>query len=141
MRLRIIPAQASRTDGIEEFRHLVENFRIVLEGLETVRKTPRYKKPDSVLGRELEAEAPEISRRVLPDVDDDIVNGTHRAPDQFVLLVRRSLEMHPAQRAGLLVERHIALDEPGSQAFRREFFFAEGTREKPPLVFTAFQFY
>jgi hypothetical protein len=74
----------------------------------------------------------------VPNIDRDVVDRADRAGHQLDLGVRRVLEMHPAQRPGLVGVRDVALDDTRVQAARLELFPSPGPSKEPTLVRDAF---
>ena len=75
------------------------------------------------------------SRRIGSEVDNDVVNGSPRAANQFSFFVGSDLVVHAPQRSFLPVEGHAALGQPWIKAIFHKLPLAPGAGEKSPLIF------
>jgi hypothetical protein len=82
---------------------------------------------------------PAEGRRIRAQVDNNVVDGTSGAADQFGFLVGLCLVVHAANRTPLKTERGVELQHVGIQAMLDELFAAPGTREITPLILHLFQ--
>jgi len=76
----------------------------------------------------------EITRRIGPDVDYDIKNGSLNATQQLNFAVRSALVMHTSQSSPTSRVRNTVLRIVGLKAARRELFNAERPSEKASIV-------
>lgn len=85
------------------------NFARISQCLEAVGKPVRYVKLAAVAFRKLNTMVFQIRRGTGPNIDNHVVDGAARTSNQLDFAMRRSLEMHAANRAGSGVKRGTAL--------------------------------
>lgn len=73
--------------------------------------------------------------RIESQVNDYIVNRSHRASHQLGFFVELDLIVHPAQSAFSLVERKIALHEPGVKPTCFKFALAPTSSKEAAFIF------
>jgi len=102
-------------------------------------KTLGDKEHFAVVGREFHGEILFKSRRVLAQVDDDVINGSRGATNKLGLGKWRDLKVHATQCAFALVQRDVALFHVRIDAMRLKFLSAKCAGEKPAAVCVRFQ--
>lgn len=131
---RIVPAYAARMFRREILRHLVENFSVILEGLEAVGKFLRDVEHFTIRRGELDGKMLLEGWRGTPDVDNDVIDRSRCAPYKLCFRKRNSLVMHSSQSAFPFVERNVALHDLRVEPMRFKFPPAERAGKKPALV-------
>ncbi len=124
----------------EVLRHLVKDFRVILESLKSVCEFLGDVEHFVVLRRKLDGKMLLERWRGTPDVDDDVIDRSRCAPYKLCFRKRNSLVMHSPQRAFPLVEGNVALRYLRVESVRFKFLPAECAGKKPALVCVLFQF-
>jgi hypothetical protein len=120
--------------------HLVEDFCVVLQGLESVGEIFWDVKHPPVFRGELDGEVLLERGRRRTQVDDGVKDRSRCTPHKLRLRKGSGLEMHPAQSAFVLVERNVALGHLRVQPVSLEFPPAKGAGQKAALVFVLLWF-
>src|SRR5690606_5501901 len=107
---------------------------VVHERLMSVCETLRHVKLEPVLRRQFEGYPLPASRRIGPQIDDDIVYRALDAGDDLYLGMRLALEVDATQGMLPAREREGMLDEFRFQPARAELLDTEAAREKAPFV-------
>jgi len=81
-----------------EVRHLVNNFGVVFERDQPMRKPDRNKYLETVFGTNNGARIFAECWRAIPDIDHDVKNSPSRHADEFILRERWGLKMQATQR-------------------------------------------
>src|SRR5262249_42476676 len=101
---RIVPSHSPRMSGSIEFRHLVKDFRVVVEGEKTMGESLGDIQDPPIFRRKLCGQPLSESGTVRTQIDNYVVNGSHRATDQFRFFRGDRLIMHPTERRFLPIE-------------------------------------
>ena len=88
----------------------------------------------AVVGAELDLDVLEEGRALRAQVDDDVDDRAARAAHELRLRGGRELEVHPAQRALVLVEGDVRLRDHGLETVLLELVLAERAREVAAVV-------
>src|ERR1700752_1170509 len=94
----------------------------------------RYIKASAVFPRKNERRPLAVRWGILPQIDDDIPYGSLVATEDFCLLMRRVLEMQPADRSSYFRIGDAVLDKVCLQSPCRELFFTEGSGKKAARI-------
>ena len=135
VKARIVPSHSPRLSRSVEFRHLIEYFGVVIESEKAMSKPFGDIQHTPILRRKLDGHPLFESGNVGTQINDDIVNGSHCAADQFRFFKRSELIMHPTKRGLVLVKRNIALDPFWMQAVSCGFSIAPAPGEESTFVF------
>ena len=122
-----------------ELRHLIKDFTIIGEALETVGEAWRNENLAAGLRSQFDGVPVPEGRRCGPNVRDDIKDNAGRAADKFGFRPGLSLIMQAANDATPLCAGEIALRPGRVQAVRSKLLRAEGSREETALVIPSLQ--
>src|SRR5438094_2302590 len=92
-----------------------------------------------VVGRELNGDVVEVGWALRPQVHDDVEDGSPGAPHEISLGRCRSLEVHPAQCALLLIESDVGLGDERIEPVLSKLPLAEHAREEASIVLAEIQ--
>ena len=93
---RVVPSYSARIFRSVEDGNLIEHLSAVLQSLKAVSKTFWYVKYPSIFRVELQSYPLSKSRRIGPQVDNDVVNSAPGAPHGSHFGMGRYLVMHAA---------------------------------------------
>ena len=79
----------------------------------------------------------QVGRAFRPQVDDDVEDRAPRGAHQLGFGRGRKLEVHPAQRALLVIEGDVGLCDHRLQPVLLELVLTEGAGEKPARILAA----
>ena len=126
--------QAALLVGRVELADLVGRLGAVLEHLVAVREALGHVQRAAVLRAQLDRDVLEERRALRAQVDDDVDDRAARGAHELRLRRGRELEVHPAQRALVLVERGVGLGDHGLEPVLLELVLAERAREVAAVV-------
>ena len=135
----VIPSHTPCTLWMEELRHLIQDFRLILKRLESMGYTFRNVQHPPILPRQFSRYPLLERRRGGPQVEHDIINRSLRATNELCFFVRRDLIMHASQRSIFLIEGQAALHKVRVQSVRLELIPAKRPRKKSSFVFDSFR--
>ena len=138
-KLQIIPPHAPCTLWMEELRHLIEDFRLVLKCLESMSYTFRNVHHPPIFPRQFSRYPLLERRRGGPQVEHDIIDCSPRTTNELCFFVRDGLIVHPSQSSFFFIEGDAALHKVGIQPIHFEFFLTKRPREKSSFVLDSFQ--
>src|SRR5262249_47101768 len=101
---RIVPSQSPRMSRSIEFGHLIEYFRVLIESEKTMSEPLGDVQHSPILRRKLCGQPLSEGGTVGTQINNYVVNGSHRATDQFRFFGGDGLIMHPTERRFLLIE-------------------------------------
>src|SRR5262249_46812301 len=101
---RIVPSYPPSMSRRIEFRHLVKDFRVVIEGEKTMGESLGDIQHPPILSRKLCGQPLSERGTFGTQINNYVVDGSHRATDQFHFSRRSGLIMHPTEGSFLLVE-------------------------------------
>src|SRR5215470_18179520 len=136
-KLGIVVKEAPLAVRRVELPDLVARLGRVFEDLVPVREALGDVERALVGGVELDGHVLEEGGALRAEVDDDVEDRAPGGPDELGLRLGRELEVHPAHRAPLDVERDVGLRDGRLQPVSGELVLAEGAREVPAAVLAA----
>ena len=74
------------------------------------------------------------------EIEDHVIDRSHRTSNELGLFMRSGLKVHPAQGAFLLVERNAALHQPWIQPMHFKFTLTPNASKKAAFVLLLFRF-
>ena len=106
---RIVPAERALGLGLVIVGHFIERLAVVVQGAVGMSKTFGDQQLVVVARREFRANPMSERRLTAPDIDRDIEDRAAYAAHQFVLCIRRLLEVQASHNAALGRARVIVL--------------------------------
>ena len=97
-------------------------------------ETLGYVEHQSVFCRQFDAEPPTKSRRIRPQINDDVIERATDAAHDLAFCKRRQLKMHTAKCTGVGAERVVDLNNRHGNASGLEFLLTEEASKETAVI-------
>jgi hypothetical protein len=114
---------------------LVKDLGVILKGLKPMGTPLRDIEHPAIVYRQLHRYPLFEGGRIWAEIDNHIVNGSHRASNQLGFFTGLDLVVHATERALLLIIRNATLHQSGIESMCFAFGLTPGSRKKAALVF------
>ena len=131
--------EASFSRRCIEFIDVIEDIRIVSQGLIAMSAPPRYIQSAVVIGGQFDSQMLQVGRAFRAKIHDHIENGTTRAANEFAFSRRRILKVHAADRSLPPGRCNIGLGSHQCESVFLELFLTVGASEEAALISEALE--